>query len=226
MELEVIGYIHNKYTEKFGIPRQSGLVDVYSKITFEDKYCDFNAFRGIEDYSHLWLLWGFSKADKNGGRWQPMVKPPRLNGNKKMGVFATRSPYRPNQIGMSSVELIELKNENKKPVLIVRGADLLDNTPIYDIKPYLRYTDSHENAKSGFADQYVDYRLEVVIPEKFKNLIPEDIYDDVVKLLSLDPRPSYIEADDRIYGMNYANIDFRFKVCENVLTLCEIEDFR
>lgn len=220
MNLKTIAVIYNGYSEKFGIPRQSGLVeDVISKIVFESEFSDENAFRGIEEFSHLWLIWGFSKANKSN--WSPTVRPPRLGGNKRVGVFATRSPYRPNKIGLSSVKLVSVKKENSKTVLYVSGADLLDGTPIYDIKPYLTFTDSHPNAVSGFAETTKDYSIEVIIPEEIKNKIT-DFYE-VEAILKNDPRPSYIDDSSRIYGIEYKEQNIKFKVADNILTVIDVE---
>ena len=165
-ELTVIAKIHTLQKEKFGIPRQSGMVDLPAKIVFEPEFRDPNAVRGLEGFSHIWLLWDFSEVSKPNSKWQPTVRPPRLGGNKRMGVFATRSPFRPNSIGLSSVKLERIEIGDKGPVLHVTGADLLDGTPIYDIKPYIAFCDSHPDAVCGFSEEYKEYRLKVNIPEE------------------------------------------------------------
>ncbi len=221
-ELKIIAHIHTDFTEKFGIPRQSGLTTgLMAKIIFEPEYRDPNAFRGLDGYSHLWLLWQFSEAIRD--KWQPMVRPPRLGGNTPMGVFATRSPYRPNAIGLSSVKLEKVEmDEHLGPVLTVSGADILDGTPIYDIKPYLAYTDSHPDAVGGFADTVMDYALEVVFPDELLQIIPEDRRMGLMEVLAQDPRPSYQNDPQRKYGFQFAGFDVRFYVAHGVLTVCEI----
>ena len=221
-----IAYIHTDLPTKFGLPRQSGLVpQLRSTIVMEPLYRDPVAFRGIEGFSHLWLIWGFSENKRDS--WAATVKPPRLGGNKRMGVFATRSPYRPNALGLSSVELESIDFDEKLgPVLTVSGADLMDGTPIYDIKPYLPHTDCHPDALGGFADQFVDYALEVVFPEEWLAMIPEDKREALCGILAQDPRPSYIDDPERVYGFNYLDMDVRFRVRDGVLTVCEIEKLR
>lgn len=218
LNLKVIAKCENGFSEKFGIPRQSGLVEnVVSKIVFLPEYSDRNCLRGIENFSHLWVVWGFSKAEKT--LWSPTVRPPRLGGNKRIGVFATRSPYRPNKIGLSSVKLISVNRESGKNVLYVSGADLLNNTPIYDIKPYLPFTDSHPNAIGGFSEKVKDYSLEVEIPSNISLTHKQEI----IGILSNDPRPSYIEDDSRIYGICYYGQNIKFKVKGNKLTVIGVE---
>ncbi|MDF2537312.1 MAG: putative methyltransferase, YaeB/AF family [Herbinix sp.] len=220
--LKVIARIHTDFPTKFGIPRQSGLIDeLKAVLVFEPEYRNPDALRGLEGFSHVWLIWEFSEAVRDS--WAPMVKPPRLGGNKRMGVFATRSPFRPNSIGLSSVKLegIELYTD-LGPVLHVSGADLMDNTPIYDIKPYLPFTDSHPEATGGFADEHKDYTLLVVFPEEWLRFIPEDRREAIQKVLANDPRPSYQKDSNRRYGVEFAGYDVRFKVSENVLTVCEV----
>lgn len=220
-ELKIIAHIRTDFTEKFGIPRQSGLTQLPAKIVFEPEYRDVNAFRGLEGYSHLWLLWQFSKAIRED--WLPMVHPPRLGGNKLMGVFATRSPYRPNPIGLSSVKLEKIEIDEKLgPVLTVSGADILDGTPIYDIKPYLAYTDSHPEAVGGFSDAVRDYALRVDFPEELLCRIPEDRRQGLMEVLSQDPRPSYQNDPDRKYGFQFAGFDVRFHVADDVITVYEL----
>lgn len=220
--MKVIARIHTEFSTKFGIPRQSGLVDALKAIiVFEPEYRNPDAFRGLDEFSHIWLIWEFSEAIRD--TWTPMVKPPRLGGNKRMGVFATRSPFRPNSIGLSSVRLENIEmNPDLGPILHVAGADLMDNTPIYDIKPYLPYTDSHPEAVGGFADNFIDYALKVVFPEEWLAMIPMDKREALIGVLSQDPRPSYQKDPMRIYGFEFDKFDIRFSVRDNVLTVCEI----
>ena len=223
MEMKPIAHIRNDYTAKFGIPRQSGLVEeVVSAIVFKPEYRNAEAFRGLEGWSHLWLIWIFDQAIRE--TWSPTVLPPRLGGKTRMGVFATRSPFRPNPIGLSSVKLVSFDLHTKDgPVLYVAGADLMDGTPILDVKPYLPYTDSHPDAKGGFADPVRDYHLDVVFPEEWLCQVPERLRIPVMGLLAQDPRPSYQNDPSRIYGVAFGGYDFRFRVNENVLTICEVE---
>ena len=223
MEFKTVAHIHNDYTAKFGIPRQSGLVEeVVSAIVFEPEYRNAEAFRGMEGWSHLWLVWVFSEAIRE--TWSPTVLPPRLGGKTRMGVFATRSPFRPNPIGLSSVKLVDMDLHTKDgPVLYVSGADLMDGTPILDVKPYLPYTDSHPDAVGGFADPVRDYHLEVVFPENWMAMVPQRLREPVMGLLAQDPRPSYQNDPDRIYGVAFGGYDFRFRVRDGVLTVCEVE---
>lgn len=218
-----IARIHADFPEKFGIPRQSNIVEALkATIEFEPQYRNPDAVRGLEGFSHIWLIWGFSEAERE--EWSPMVKPPRLGGNTRMGVFATRSPFRPNALGLSSVRLerIEL-HPIKGPILHVSGADLMDKTPIYDIKPYLAYTDSHPEATSGFADSMKDYTLEVVFPEVLLEQIPEESREALYGVLAHDPRPSYHDDAERIYGLSFAGYNVRFRVVDKVLTVCEVQ---
>ena len=219
-ELKIIAHIKTDFKTKFGIPRQSGLVDLESLIVFEPEYRNEDALRGIEDFSHLWLIWSFSKAERDG--WSPTVRPPRLGGNKRMGVFATRSPFRPNSIGLSSVKLLGLEKTEKGTALRVSGADLMNGTPIYDIKPYLPYTDSHPDAKGGFADERLKDSLEVNFPPELLGKIPENKREAVISLLSQDPRPHYINDDERIYGFEFADFEIKFKVKDNLLTVIDV----
>ena len=221
-ELKIIARIYNKYTGKFGIPRQSGIgKGVMSEIVFEKDFRIDEALRGIEDYSHLWLIWQFSEAVRDG--WRPTVRPPRLGGNKRMGVFATRSPFRPNSIGLSSVKLEEVKKlPGKGSVLVVSGADLQNGTPIFDIKPYLAYTDSHADAIGGFSDAVKDYCLEVAIPPDLLEMISPDDWDDVYSILKNDPRPSYHSQPDREYGFEFGDYEIKFVVKDGILTVTNI----
>ena len=223
LETKIIARIRNGYKEKFGIPRQSGIAgNTESVIVFEKEYRDENALRGIEEYSHLWLIWHFSEVDKK--TWSPTVRPPRLGGNKRMGVFATRSPYRPNPIGLSSVELVAVeKTKQFGTVLRVKGADLLDGTPILDIKPYLAFTDSHEAAKGGFADTVKDYSLTVNIPDDIAKAFSADELESLSSILSQDPRPSYQNEADRVYGMRFNDCGIKFSVNGDVLSVISAE---
>ncbi len=222
MIIRPIAHIHCGYKEKFGIPRQSGLVEtVEAKIVFLPEYRNPDALRGLEGYSHLWLLWQFSKAVRDG--WSPTVRPPRLGGNTRMGVFATRSPYRPNPIGLSSVKLLSIELDTPRgPVLTVSGADLLDGTPIYDIKPYLAYTDSHPDAMSGFALTSEAPKIKVDFADDLTEKIPSELKQSVIDILAEDPRPGYQDDPDRIYTFKYANIEISFKVSDNIITVIDI----
>ncbi len=222
MEIEKIAVIHNGYKQKFGIPRQSGLApSVISKIVFEPKYRVKEALRDIEGFSHLWLIWEFSKADR--ADWSPTVRPPRLGGNKRTGVFSTRSPFRPNPLGLSSVRLEGIDiNSADGPVLYVSGADLLDGTPIYDIKPYLVYADSHPDAVCGFTDHTEKRRVRVMIDNNVSKNIPKDILSAVYDILAEDPRPAYQDDPDRLYKMIFGDFEFSFSVENNILTVKEV----
>lgn len=226
MILKVIAYARNGHTDKFGIPRQSREESpILTRIVFEPEYNVPEALRGIEGYSHLWLIWGFSEVDS----WSPTVRPPRLGGNTRMGVFATRSPYRPNPLGLSSVRLIGIENGD----LIVSGADLLDGTPIYDIKPYLSFSDSHPDAKNGFAEETKDYQLEVkwqvedttnIAEDKRYGLgLPRDTKDAITYILAQDPRPAYQDDPEREYKMDYDGYTITFSVNKQVVVVKKIE---
>ena len=221
--MKIIAKIYTEFDEKFGIPRQSGLVkETVGRIVFEPEYRTPEAFRGIEGYSHLWLIWQFSEAVRD--TWSPTVRPPRLGGNKRMGVFATRSPYRPNPIGLSSVRLIEVKEtKDEGTVLIVGGADLLSGTPIYDVKPYLAFTDSHPDAIGGFADEVVDYKIDVEICEDVARKLSKAEVEKLVAILEQDPRPSYKADDERSYGMKFEGKEITFKYEESKLIVTDIE---
>ncbi|MEE1138379.1 MAG: tRNA (N6-threonylcarbamoyladenosine(37)-N6)-methyltransferase TrmO [Acutalibacteraceae bacterium] len=224
--MKIIAHIHTDFTSKFGIPRQSGLVDeLEATIIFEPEYRVPEALRGIEEYSHIWLLWQFSEcADKE---WSPTVRPPRLGGNKRMGVFATRSPFRPNPVGLSSVRLMGTeKTEKYGVVLRVAGADLLDGTPIYDIKPYLPYVDSHPKASNGFALNEKEGRLTVEIPDEILDVIPEGKQAALKAVLAQDPRPGYQNEPDRVYGIDFAGFNIRFTVDENILAVVSAEQIK
>ena len=218
--IKVIAHIHNDFTTKFGIPRQSGLTDLESIIVFEPEYQNADALRGIEGFSHLWLLWDFSLAHRK--KWSPTVRPPRLGGNKRMGVFATRSPFRPNPIGLSSVKLLGVEKTHKGMVLLVSGADVLSGTPIYDIKPYLPYTDSHPDAKGGFAEDRQKDFLKVEIENDLLNKIPKEKQAPLTEILSEDPRPHYIDNPNRIYGFEFSGFEVKFRVDGDTLYVTDI----
>ena len=218
--MKVIARIRSDFPTKFGIPRQSGLADTEAVIVFEPEYRNEDALRGLEEYSHLWLIWKFSEAQRE--TWSPTVRPPRLGGNRRMGVFATRSPFRPNPIGLSSVRLLGLSKTNEGTVLRIAGADLMDGTPIYDIKPYLAFTDSHPDAVGGFADERKDYRLQVEVPDTLLKRVPKNKRTALLGLLSGDPRPQYIRDPDRVFGFAFAGLEIRFTVCDGGLTVTEI----
>lgn len=222
MELKQIAIIRTDFPEKFGIPRQSGLIKgLTGTIQFLPEYRNPDAIRGIEGYSHLWLLWGFSKAVKKN--WAATVAPPRLGGRTRMGVFATRSPFRPNAIGLSSVTLEEVRIDEKLgPMLVVSGIDMLDQTPIYDIKPYLPHVDSHPEARGGFATEVKEHRLVVEFPDSLLELIEVGERENIIEILSQDPRTAYIHDDTRIWGISYAGYNVRFTVKEETLTVREV----
>lgn len=223
MEMHPIAHMRSDFPTKFGIPRQSGLVEeLRSMIVFEPEYRSEDALRGIEDFSHLWLIWQFSQAVREG--WSPTVRPPRLGGNTRMGVFATRSPFRPNNLGLSCVRLLEVKHTQQYgTVLIVGGADLLDGTPIFDIKPYIPYSDSRPEATGGFTDRVGDFLLDVKFPQELLEKLPADKQAAAVGVLSHDPRPSYQRKPGRLYGLNFAGFDIRFTVENAVLTVQSVE---
>ncbi len=210
--MRIIAKIHTEFPTKFGIPRQSGIIEsLQGTIVFEPEYRNPEAVRGLEEFSHLWLIWEFSEAVRD--TWSPTVRPPRLGGNTRKGVFATRSPFRPNPIGLSSVKLEKIEMDPKLgPILHVSGADLMDGTPIYDIKPYIAYTDSHPDAISGFAQKPAEYLLEVSIPDELLDKIPETQRESLISVLAHDPRPQYQDDPERIYGMAFAGWEIKFKV--------------
>lgn len=220
--MKIIGHIHTDFSSKFGIPRQSGLVpELKGIITFEPEFRNPQAFRGLEEFSHIWILWKFSKSEKE--HWSATVKPPRLGGKKRMGVFATRSPYRPNDIGLSSVKLEKISFDEKLgPMLYVAGADLLDGTPIYDIKPYIAYTDSHPDAAEGFAGTVKKKELQVDFPEELLSKFPKEKRDAILGVLSQDPRPAYDTDETRLYGVEFAGFDVRFTVTGELLQVKEL----
>ena len=224
--MKIIAKIHNDFKEKFGIPRQSGLSgELKSKIVFEPEYRNPDALRGIDGYSHLWLIWQFSEAIRED--WSPTVRPPRLGGNRRVGVFATRAPYRPNPIGLSSVKLEAVEQTSDEGiVLIVSGADLLDGTPIYDIKPYLAYVDSHPDATNGFAEKVRDYALNVVFCKELLSKIDVSRQKSLIQILEQDPRPSYQNDPEREYGMKFADYEIFFKVDGDILTVTRVESLK
>ncbi|MBE6645492.1 MAG: tRNA (N6-threonylcarbamoyladenosine(37)-N6)-methyltransferase TrmO [Ruminococcaceae bacterium] len=223
MELKIIARIHTDYKEKFGIPRQSGIAaESVGKIIFEKEYRRPEALRGIEGYSHLWLIWQFSESVREN--WSPTVRPPRLGGNKKIGVFATRSPFRPNPIGLSSVELCGIEHsEEHGDILIVKGADILDGTPIYDVKPYLKYTDAHTDATGGFSDDVLNYKLAVDFPQSLLDMIPKSEQQSLITALENDPRPGYKDDGEHEYGMKYSDFEVFFKVKDCILTVTKLK---
>ena len=222
--IRVIARMKSDFPTKFGIPRQSGLVEeLHSTIIFEPEFRNSDALRGIEEFSHIWLIWQFSEAVRQ--EWSPTVRPPRLGGNVRMGVFATRSPFRPNNLGLSSVKLLGVEHTKEYgTVLHVAGADLMDGTPIFDIKPYIPYGDSHPEATGGFTDQAKDFILEVIFPQHLLVKIPQDKQAAAIGVLSHDPRPSYQKQADRVYGLNFAGFDIRFQVSEDTLTVLEVSE--
>ena len=221
-KLKVIAYINTDFPEKFGIPRQSGLIpELKSEIVFEEEYRDPSALKGIEGFSHLWLLWDFSRVEDTS--WRPTVRPPRLGGNKRMGVFATRSPFRPNPIGLSCVKLEEVKETEKGMVLVVSGADLMDKTPILDIKPYLPFTDCIPQAIGGFAEDVYADKLKVEISNELKSVFPLEKLSSLIAVLKSDPRPAYQNDPQREYGFDFSGYSITFKVSGNILKVIKIE---
>ena len=222
VNIDIIARMKSDFATKFGIPRQAGLVETLrSTIVFEPDYRNPDALRGIEDYSHLWIIWQFSEAVRK--EWSPTVRPPRLGGNTRMGVFATRSPFRPNNLGLSCVKLLGVEHTAEfGTVLHVGGADLMDGTPIFDIKPYIPYADAKVDATGGFTDHAAQFLLEVQFPEALLQMLPKDKQQATLDVLSHDPRPSYQRDPDRIYGLNFGGWDIRFKVEDDFLTVTEV----
>ena len=220
--MKIIARIHTDFKTKFGIPRQSGVVDqLKGEIVFEPEFRNPDAVRGLEEWSHIWLIWQFSENLRTD--WSPTVRPPRLGGNTHVGVFATRSPFRPNSIGLSSVKLESIEFDSERgPVLHVSGADLMDGTPIFDIKPYLPYADSHPDAKGGFTDKTAFKTLNVVIPDEIKASIPEEKQDALIGVLENDPRPHYHNDPERVYGFEFAGMEIRFKVRGDTLSVTDV----
>lgn len=221
--MKPVAHIESDFPTKFGIPRQAGLVEeLTATVVFEPEYRDPEALRGIEGFSHLWLIWEFSEAKR--AKWSPTVRPPRLGGNTRLGVFATRSPFRPNPIGLSCVKLEGVEvTADKGTVLHVSGADLMDGTPIFDVKPYIPYADCRPDASEGFTAPGQDYLLAVVIPEELAGRVPCDRIDALRGVLAQDPRPSYQHDPDRIYGFGFAGMEVKFSVKENTLTVLDIQ---
>lgn len=222
-EVKIIGHIRTDFPSKFGVPRQSGIVETLEgRIEFEKEYAQPEAFRGLEGFSHLWIIWQFSEAVRE--KWSATVRPPRLGGNTRVGVFATRSPFRPNAIGLSSVRIKKIDlNTPKGPVIYVSGADLMDGTPILDIKPYLAYADSHPDAVDGFAGQIGCTKLKVVFPEALLKQIPEEKREALLGVLEENPVPHYQKDAERIYGFGFAGREVRFRIADNELTVVEVE---
>lgn len=219
--MKIIAYIYTDFPEKFGIPRQSGLVeDLKGRIVFEPEYRNPEAVKGLDGFNYIWLLWQFQGTERAG--WSATVKPPRLGGKTRMGVFATRSPFRPNPIGLSSVKLEGIEMTDKGPVLHVAGVDLRDKTPIYDIKPYLPYADCHPDAKEGFAGEVKDYELKVIFPQELLDILPKEKRNAMLEVLKQDPRPSTQNGQSRPYGVSFAGYDVRFVVEEGVLKVFEV----
>ena len=218
---QVIARMHSDFPTKFGIPRQSGLVEqLRSTIVFEPEFRNPDALRGIEDFSHLWIIWQFSEAVRSD--WSPTVRPPRLGGNTRMGVFATRSPFRPNPLGLTVVKLLGVEDSPEGKVLVVAGADMMDGTPIYDIKPYLPYVDSVPDAVGGFTDEKAGYHVDVDFPPELLARIPKDMQETLLGVLGQDPRPAYQHDENRVYGLPFGGMDVKFKVQDNKLTVVDI----
>jgi len=220
--MKIIARIHTDFPTKFGIPRQSGIIDsLKGRIVFESEYRNAEAVRGLEEFSHIWLIWEFSEAVRED--WSPTVRPPRLGGNVRKGVFATRSPFRPNPIGLSSVKLEKVEIDPKLgPILHVSGADLMDGTPIYDIKPYIAYTDSHPEAVSGFASKPAEYLLEVDFPDTLLQKVNPELRESLIEVLAHDPRPQYHDDPERVYGMEFGGMEVKFKVDGMLLSVVDI----
>lgn len=220
--MKIIAHVQTDFPSKFGIPRQSGLVQALKgRIVFQPKYRNPDAFRGLEEFSHIWILWQFSEAKRE--HWSATVKPPRLGGKKRLGVFATRSPFRPNPIGLSCVKLEKIEmHEIDGPVLWVSGVDLLDGTPVYDIKPYIPLADCHPEAWEGYTGQTKEHKLKVEFPEELLKLYPEEKREAVIGVLAQDPRPTYFQDPERLYGVPFAGYDVKFKVEGEILTVYEV----
>ncbi len=219
--MKVIAYIHTDFPEKFGIPRQSGLVpELKGKIIFEPEYRNPEAVKGLEGFNYIWLLWQFQGVERDN--WSATVKPPRLGGKKRMGVFATRSPFRPNPVGLSSVKLERIELTEQGPVLHVSGVDLRDKTPIYDIKPYLPYADCHPDATEGFAGEVKEYSLQVDFPEELLTKLPPEKRRAIIEVLKQDPRPSAQSEQDKIYGVAFAGYDVRFVVEADIIKVLDV----
>ena len=225
MEIKPIAYYRSQLTTKFGVPRQSGLVpELVGRILFEPEYANADALRGIEGFDYLWLIWEFTLNGKKEGEWSPLVRPPLLGGNEYVGVFATRSPFRPNALGLSSVRLLGVEEGSDGLALVVAGADLVDGTPIYDIKPYVEYADAHVGVRSGFVDEKRWQKVEVRFPIELRTCFSDKDFSALCKVLELDPRPQYHNDPERVYGMPFAGRDVRFKVSsEGVLEVIDVK---
>ena len=226
MEIRPIAYIHTDFPEKFGVPRQSGLAKALrGRIVFEPEFRNPDALRGLDGFSHLWLIWEFSANRRSAAEWQPTVRPPRLGGNAHMGVFATRSPFRPNPLGLSCVKLASVELDTPDgPVLHVTGADLMDGTPIYDIKPYIRYADARPEAVCGYVDDLEERMLKVVLPGELADRVEDtSVIPSLIETLRLDPRPSYHDDPEREYGMSFAGYNVRFTVRNDILDVTDIQ---
>ena len=221
-KLNIIAKMHSDFPTKFGIPRQSGVVEsLRSTIIFEPEYRNPDTLRGLEDFSHIWIIWGFSEASNHS--WSPTVRPPRLGGNSRLGVFATRSPFRPNPLGLSSVRVLEIENTFGNGMVIhVSGADLMDGSPIYDIKPYVPYADSHTDATAGFVSQNGVSLLQVEIPDDLLDKVASDKRLALYGVLAQDPRPAYHEDEKRVYGMEFAGMEIKFLVKDGILAVFDI----
>ncbi|MCI8535768.1 MAG: tRNA (N6-threonylcarbamoyladenosine(37)-N6)-methyltransferase TrmO [Hungatella sp.] len=222
VSMKIIAHIRTDFPDKFGIPRQSGLVEsLQGTIIFEPEYRNPEILRGLEEFSHIWLLWKFSKSKKE--HWSATVKPPRLGGKKRVGVFATRSPFRPNDIGLSCVKLEKIELDEKVgPIILVSGVDLLDMTPIYDIKPYIPFTDCKPEASEGYTRETKMHELEVIFPQNLLERYPPEKREAVIGILAQDPRPTYVQDPNRIYGVAFAGFDIKFQVDKNRLTVCDV----
>lgn len=222
MILKTIAKIKSDFPTKFGIPRQSGLVEsLRASIVFEPEFQNIDALRGLENFTHMWIIWQFSESIRD--TWSPTVRPPRLGGNTRMGVFATRSPFRPNALGLSCVKILDIEQTEKSgPVIHISGADLMDGTPIFDIKPYIPYADCHIDAIGGFADKANDFLLKVNFPAYLLAKLPTQKHQAILDVLSHDPRPSYQADPTRIYGMDFSDFNIRFSVQDDILTVCEV----
>lgn len=223
MDIRPIAYYRSALSSKFGVPRQSGLVpELVGRVVLEPEFCNADALRGIGGFDYLWLIWGFSLNSKKEGEWSPLVRPPLLGGNEYMGVFATRSPFRPNALGLSSVRLLGVEECGGTLALVVAGADLVDGTPIYDIKPYVEYADSHTGVRSGFVDENRWRKVEVVFPDEFRAFFSDKDFVALCKVLELDPRPQYHNDPERVYGMPFAGYDVRFTVDNGILNVVSV----
>ncbi|MBO4232317.1 MAG: tRNA (N6-threonylcarbamoyladenosine(37)-N6)-methyltransferase TrmO [Bacteroidales bacterium] len=224
MQIEPIAHIESDFQTKFGVPRQSGLAPALrSRVVFEPRFRNDEALRGLDTFSYIWLIWGFSETER--AEWSPTVRPPRLGGNKRVGVFASRSPFRPNSLALSSVRLVAVEPlPDKGMTLVVAGADLMDGTPIYDIKPYIAYTDSHPDARCGFTDEVSKPVVDVVIPEKFNGLLSPDKMEALHQVLALNPVPAYHNEPDRVYGFTFSGVEVKFFIANGVLTVAEIAE--